>query len=103
MNIENYHSYRDDKWTKEEIDTKILLVQKQDWIALEGAYFVEEQEIIYNMINTFKEKVIDKHVLVVGSESPWVEAIVLAVGAKFVTTLEYNKIVTTHPQVKHLI
>ena len=51
------------------------------------------------MINSFKDKVKDKRILVVGSETPWVEAIVLAVGAKHVTTLEYNEIISTHPQV----
>ena len=40
-----------------------------------------------------------KNALVIGSETPWVEAILLAVGAKHVTTLEYNRIKSTHPQV----
>ena len=35
----------------------------------------------------------------IGSETPWVEAILLAVGAKHVTTVEYNRIISTHPQV----
>ena len=51
------------------------------------------------MINTFKDSVNGKRVLVVGSETPWIEAIILAVGAQHVLTMEYNKIVSTHPQV----
>ena len=43
-----------------------------------------------------------KNALVIGSETPWVEAILLAVGAKHVTTLEYNRIKSTHPQVSNL-
>ncbi|EKX32407.1 hypothetical protein GUITHDRAFT_82324 [Guillardia theta CCMP2712] len=39
------------------------------------------------------------HVLVLGSENPWVEACVLAAGAKRVTTLEYGKIHSRHPRV----
>lgn len=40
------------------------------------------------------------HVLVIGSENPWLEACVLAAGASFVTTLEYGNITSYHPQVK---
>ena len=35
----------------------------------------------------------------IGSVIPWVEAILLVIGAKHVTTLEYNRINSTHPQV----
>ena len=64
-----------------------------------GPYEVDETNVLYQIINLYKDKVVGKNVLVVGSESPWVEAIVLAVGAKHVTTMEYNKITSTHPQV----
>jgi hypothetical protein len=36
--------------------------------------------------------------LVVGSERPWCEVIALNAGATHVTTSEYSKIITTHPQ-----
>ena len=36
--------------------------------------------------------------LVIGSEAPWVEATLLAAGAARITTLEYGKIPTDHPQ-----
>ena len=100
LNLENYHSYRDDQWTKDAIDKKIQFVLENDWIGVEGAYTFEETQIVYEMVEKFKDNVIGNQVLVVGSETPWVEAIVLAVGAKNVTTMEYNKIVSTHPQVK---
>ena len=100
LNTENYNSYRDDQWTKEVIDKKIQFVLEHDWIGVEAAYTFEETQIVYEMVEKFKDKVNGKQVLVVGSETPWVEAIVLAVGAKSVTTLEYNEIVSTHPQVK---
>jgi hypothetical protein len=38
-------------------------------------------------------------VLVVGSETPWVEACALRLGAKEVITVEYGGIQSTHPQV----
>ena len=61
-----------------------------------------ETEVLYETLNLFKNKVIGKKALVIGSETPWVEAILLAVGAKHVTTLEYNRITSTHPQVNNL-
>ena len=44
----------------------------------------------------------DKRVLVVGSEFPWVEAILLVGGAKHVVTLEYGRIESHHPQLSSL-
>ena len=40
---------------------------------------------------------------VIGSQSPWVESILLGEGASKVTTLEYNKIQSEHPRVKTLL
>jgi hypothetical protein len=40
------------------------------------------------------------HWLVIGSENPWVEVILLAEGAEMVTTLEYGYINSTHPKLK---
>jgi len=40
---------------------------------------------------------------VLGSESPWVEALVLNAGAKHVTTIEYGEIDSTHPAVSALV
>ena len=45
----------------------------------------------------------NKRVLVIGSTSPWVEAICLAAGAAQVVTLEYARIVTNHPLVTTLV
>jgi hypothetical protein len=43
------------------------------------------------------------HVLVIGSEMPWVEACVLASGARNVTTLEYGVIISKHPRIHTLL
>jgi hypothetical protein len=76
-------------------------VNNKNWDGLGGAYGGGESRVLYETINLYKHKVIGKNVLVIGSETPWVEAIFLAVGAKHVTTLEYNRIISTHPQVSH--
>ena len=94
-----YDWYRDDQWTKEVIDKKINCVLKKDWNGVGGAYGAGDTEVVYETINLYKHKVIGKNALVIGSETPWVEAILLAVGAMHVTTLEYNRIKSTHPKV----
>ena len=98
-----YDWYRDDQWTKEVIDKKIDCVLKKDWNGVGGAYGAGDTEVVYETINLYKHKVMGKNALVIGSETPWVEAILLAVGAKHVTTLEYNRIKSTHPQVEKLM
>lgn len=39
----------------------------------------------------------NKHILVVGSERPWLEGMLIGFGAKKVTTLEYGSIISEHP------
>lgn len=39
------------------------------------------------------------HVLVFGSEKPWIEACILRAGARYVTTIEYGTILSEHPRV----
>ncbi|CAL6339225.1 unnamed protein product [Bathycoccus prasinos] len=49
-------------------------------------------------MQVWKKEIMNKHVLVIGSERPWLEGMLLAFGAKFVTTLEYGSIIAEHPQ-----
>ena len=39
------------------------------------------------------------HILVLGSENPWIESCILRAGARHVTTIEYGSIVSEHPLV----
>ena len=72
---------------------------EKNWDGVDGAYGVGDTEVLFETINQYKKEFDGKNALVIGSETPWVEAILLAVGAKHVTTLEYNRIMSTHPQV----
>ena len=38
--------------------------------------------------------------MVIGSQEPWIEAMLLELGAELVTTLEYNPVVTDHPKLR---
>ena len=97
---EDYGWYRDDQWTKEVIDKKIKAVLSKNWNGVGGIYGTGDTEVLYETMNLYKSKIVGKRALVIGSEFPWVESLVLSLGAKHVTTLEYNRIKSTHPQVR---
>ena len=89
---------RSNVWSREDIDEKIK--QAQEGI-LKGTY----NSAGYTTELKDRLAALDlkgKHVLVIGSEDPWVEAICLALGAAKVTTLEYGKILSLHPQIETL-
>jgi hypothetical protein len=74
----------------------------QLWAALrhgrlKGTYGPKVTGGVFRILQ--RQKIEGSHVLVVGSEQPWVEAICLFLGARSVTTLEYGRIRST---VKHL-
>ncbi len=81
-------------WTKEGVESDIYLLSKGE---LPGTYgkmhtnSVRDKLVAFNLTN--------KSVLVIGSQKPWLEAICLYAGARHVTTLEYGKIVSRHPQI----
>jgi hypothetical protein len=53
-------------------------------------------DVTLNMLNLLnRTSFVDKHVLVVGSEQPWLETIALTLGAAHVTTVEYGRINST--------
>ena len=69
--------------------------------AHHGTYGIERTNIVVNHLNV-TGKILGSRVLVIGSEKPWLEAICLLLGAKEVVTLEYGKIVSSHPKIKTL-
>lgn len=80
--------------------------QIEDWKnkckngVLDGTYGVDETNYLKLGLEQMNLK--NAYVLVVGSEIPWVEACVLAAGAASVTTLEYGKIHSEHPNITAL-
>ena len=78
-------------WTKETVENNA------DRFSSCGAYgnsACEETSVKYN------EYIKDKVGMVLGTQVPWAEAGLLTYGAKEVITVEYNKIDSSHPQVK---
>lgn len=54
---------------------------------------------IVKVMHLWDKEIKGRHVLVIGSERPWLEGMLLAFGARMVTTLEYGQIVSEHPKV----
>eukprot|EP00961_Rhodomonas_salina_P214994 2903755-Rhodomonas_salina.1 len=66
---------------------------------LKGAYSLGETQQVFRGLGMMPT-IPGGHVLVIGSESPWLEACVLQAGAAKITTLEYADIQSLHPLVK---
>ena len=86
-------------WNPKTIDALIKEYKKGTMV---GTYGEEPVKEIGNLIKTMVP-VKDKNVLVIGSETPWIEAILLAEGAGNITTLEYRAIEPNHPQIKTVL
>ncbi len=82
-------------WTRSLVDEWRSLVNED---KLEGNYGVEETKHLKNAL-LHARGVKNGRVLVIGSEIPWVEATLLASGARSIVTLEYGKIKSEHPDI----
>lgn len=83
-------------WTREEIESGVQLLKNGE---LRGSYGLEETNRVFQQI--LKEGGLHgKVVLVVGSESSWLETTAIAAGAEKVITIEYGMIRSLHPQLK---
>jgi hypothetical protein len=77
-----------------------------DWAAqcarksLPGTYGVDATKQLLSALTHIQ--VANASILVIGSEQPWVEACLLGLGARHITTLEYGHIVSNHPHVETL-
>jgi hypothetical protein len=83
-------------WTVAEIEgMKAQALQD----TLPGNYGWGTTSMIWGMMKRYENLLRGKHAFVIGSETPWVEAMLLAIGASHVTTIEYGTIISQHPNV----
>lgn len=85
------------KWSQQLIEEQMAKHKAGQPI---GTYGLSADQCVAQALASYKEFIIGKVGLVVGSELPWVEAISLVYGAGRVHTLEYGTISTGHPQMK---
>ena len=75
-----------------------------EWIAdcrhgwIHGSYGYAESQLAYQALQQMSLG--GKHIVVFGSERPWLEACALAAGASKVTTIEYSNVTTDHPAIQ---
>jgi len=93
--------------TKDALQTEWTEGLLNDWKdqasngVLAGTYDVASTNSLMKAVTSVVMK--GKRCLVIGSEKPWVEAVLLAAGASSVVTLEYGKIQSYHPQVTTML
>ena len=80
-------------WLETDVEQQIKQASQRN---LKGTYGITTTNELIDAIEQMD--VVNKHILVIGSRRPWVEACLLNAGAKHVTTLEYSKIVNHHPK-----
>ncbi|CAH1781070.1 unnamed protein product [Owenia fusiformis] len=72
------------------------LIDKDKKGIIFGTYGVPEPK---NAIAAYVEDIRNKRGVVIGSQSPWLEALALSAGAEHITTLEYNNNMFLHPKI----
>ena len=93
------HTAKMPVWTKVLVDDYIKSAAKG---TLKGTYDESETNALRDGLG-HAPGVKNGRVLVIGSENPWVEAVVLEQGAKEIVTLEYGRIKSEHPQIKTMV
>ena len=80
-------------WTNEAV-----LVEMEKASRRENFKYGRDTPKIYDGVIKYKSHVEGKRGIVIGSEDPWLEAILLHHGADKLLTVEFGKIVSEHPQ-----
>lgn len=90
-------------WERQYVDALVVQARKGDYSGnLSRAYGPVSTGRLHRLLRKHADLVTGKHFFVIGSERPWLEALLLEVGAKRVTTIEYGKIKPQHPQLDAL-
>ncbi|XP_013396849.1 uncharacterized protein LOC106163726 [Lingula anatina] len=77
-------------------DIKKLLKLDNDQIKM-GSYG-EDSDRFKKILYRYRDELKDKTGIVIGSQSPWLEVMLLNLGVKHVTTVDYNPVFFDHPQ-----
>lgn len=87
------------KWEKSRIEEYIKSIKGGNYHT---GYSIPETKAIYEAMMMYKSELAGSHVAVIGSQRPWVEVLLLAVGVKNITTIEYTDLSSDHPQLNSL-
>ena len=95
------------EWRKEDIDRYVNLVKYNDSWDINEDIFTYGSDISKRIRNNFLndkwyDQLINSSVVVIGSQYPWIEVLLLSIGVRNVTTLEYGTIISDHEQLNWL-
>lgn len=83
-------------WKKSDI---VAQIQEANQGTLKGTNGEPITNYVRDQLKLHHDKLINSNVLVIGSEFPWVEAILLSLDVSHVTTLEYREIRSEHEKI----
>jgi Caenorhabditis protein of unknown function, DUF268 len=72
---------------------------RRDGVPNGAATFCYGNSCCADVIAKYKSSITDKVGMVIGTQHPWAEAMLVKAGAKYVTTVEYMRINSKHPKV----
>ncbi|KAH9254013.1 hypothetical protein BASA81_007888 [Batrachochytrium salamandrivorans] len=90
--VQQYQDTHVAEWSREFITQQVEMAANG---TLHGTYGIGVVQEMRAMLQ--QQAVQGKRVLVVGTEKPWLEAVLLSLDAASVTTLEYGTIISAHP------
>ena len=77
---------------------KTVLVEMDKASRRENFKYGDDTKKIYDGVTKYNSHIKGKSGIVIGSEDPWLEAILLHYGADKLLTVEFGKIISEHPQ-----
>jgi hypothetical protein len=83
------------QWTMSRMETLVAKAEKHEEFS-----YAAETHYLYEMFEQFPIK--GRHGIVLGSEDPWLEGILLSKGVDKLTTVEYQEIEAEHPKMSTL-
>jgi hypothetical protein len=84
-------------WTEADVEDKRRKIAARTWC---GSYNCEEVDNVDAALRAHEPEIRGRRGLVLGSERPWIEALLLNLGAEEVWTMEYSTIVSSHPRLQ---
>lgn len=84
-------------WHKEDIDFLVGSFLDGSFLGKVIIPYRNASKMIYKVLKNFS--ISEKKIAVIGSQTPWIESLLISMGAGQVTTVEYNPPVSNHPQI----
>ncbi|CAI7852164.1 unnamed protein product [Closterium sp. NIES-54] len=88
-------------WTDEQINSMLQVARSRDLSSGQLSGYDDSSSLFF--FEAFDRYPIrGKSVLIIGSQTPWVEAICIAADAGSITTVDFNPPVVSHPRIKSI-